>query len=94
MAQIMAAEHDVLVYFDVRGINVVLRDASDLHMQPFGSAHAMIEDLVSRKVPLYACPGCLEVAGKTPDQLMPGVQPADKQAFFTFTKGRILTLDY
>ncbi len=94
MAQIMAAEHDVLVYFDVAGIGVVLADSPDLAMQPFGSAQAMIDDLNRQGVSIYACPGCLQAAGKTPDQLMPQVQVAQKEAFFSFTKGRILTLDY
>jgi hypothetical protein len=39
-------------------------------------------------------PGLLEGRGKTPADLMPGVKVADKDAFFSFTKGRILTLDY
>jgi hypothetical protein len=41
-----------------------------------------------------ACPGCLKAAGKTAADLAPGIQVADKAAFFGFTKGRILTLDY
>jgi hypothetical protein len=41
-----------------------------------------------------ACPGCLKSAGKTADDLMPGVAIADKKQFFSFTKGRILSLDY
>jgi hypothetical protein len=38
--------------------------------------------------------GCLKAAGKTADDLAPGVQIADKDKFFSFTRGRILTLDY
>jgi predicted peroxiredoxin len=94
MAQMMATDKDVLVYFDVDGINAVLQGAPDLKMEPFGSSHAMIHDLIDRKVPVYACPGCLKALGKTPEQLMPGIKVAEKQAFFTFTQGRILTLDY
>jgi hypothetical protein len=36
----------------------------------------------------------LKAAGRTPADLMPGVKVADKDAFFSFTRGRILTLDY
>lgn len=43
---------------------------------------------------LIACPGCLKAAGKTPADLAPGIQVADKKALFNFTKGRILSLDY
>jgi hypothetical protein len=41
-----------------------------------------------------ACPGCLQAIGKTPQDLAPGVQASDRSKFFTFTRGRILTLDY
>lgn len=94
MAQIMSSDRDVLVYFDVDGIRAVMRDVPELKMEPFGSSHAIIQDLLMRKVPLYACPGCLKALGKKPEQLMPGVAVAEKEAFFTFTRGRILTLDY
>ena len=94
MAQIMSEDRDVLVYIDVDGVGVVTQGAPDLAMQPFGSSRAMIRDLVSREVPVYACPGCLEALGKQPKDLIPGVQVANKQAFFTFTEGRILTMDY
>jgi hypothetical protein len=41
-----------------------------------------------------ACPGCLKAAGKTESDLMEGVKIADKEMFFNFTTGRILTIDY
>jgi hypothetical protein len=41
-----------------------------------------------------ACPGCLKAAGKSPEDLAPGIEVADKERFFSFTKGRIITLDY
>jgi hypothetical protein len=62
-------------------------------MAPFGSSRATIAALVERGVPVYACPGCLGTAGRTADDLMPGVRLADNGAFFDFTGGRILTLD-
>ena len=94
MARLMAAERDVLVYFDVHAINAVVQDAPDFRMEPFGSSRDMIKDLLDHQVPLYACPGCLKALGKKPEQLLPGIKVADKQAFFTFTQGRILTIDY
>ncbi len=33
-------------------------------------------------------------AEKTKEDLAQGIQLADKKKFFSFTKGRILTLDY
>ncbi len=94
MAQVMADDRDVLVYVDVAGINAITEGAPDLKMEPFGSSHTMIADLIRREVPVYACPGCLKALGQSPEHLLPGIQVAEKQAFFAFTKGRILTLDY
>lgn len=94
MANIMADDHDVLVYFDLKGVEVVLRDAPDLKKAPFESSHQALKMLMLKGVGLYACPGCLQAAGKTADDLIPYVQVANKDAFFDFTDGRILTLDY
>jgi predicted peroxiredoxin len=94
MAVLMAEDRDVLVYFDIEGIQVVLAEAPDIEHATFPSAHVQIEALLDQEVPVYACPGCLEAAGKTPADLRPGIQVASKDAFFDFTEGRILTLDY
>ena len=55
---------------------------------------AVCEVLADRGVILAACPGCLQAAGKTEADLQDGVTVANKTEFFSFTEGRILTLDY
>jgi len=94
MAELMSAEHDVLVYFDITGVEVVLKDAPDMQFMDFPSSRTQLEKLAAHGVALAACPGCLKAAGKTPDDLDPRVKVADKDRFFAFTEGRILTLDY
>lgn len=94
MASIMADDRDVLVYFDVKGIQVVLKHAENLRYAQFPSSKEQIVALPEKGVILMACPGCLKAAGKAKDDLAPGVELADKDRFFSFTKGRILTLDY
>jgi predicted peroxiredoxin len=94
MAELMAGDHDVLVYFDVEGIEVVLADAPEIEYAAFPAAHGQIQKLLDLGVALFACPGCLEAAGKSAADLRPGVQVTSKDAFFAFTEGRILTLDY
>ena len=37
---------------------------------------------------------CMKVAGMEEGDLREGVQMAEKEQFFDFTEGRILTLDY
>jgi predicted peroxiredoxin len=94
MAAMMAEDKDVLVYCDIKGIDVVLKDGADIQFSHFPSSKAQLQKLTGHKVTVMACPGCLKAAGKTEADLAEGVQVADKNAFFSFTKGRILSLDY
>jgi len=94
MATIMADDHDVLVYFDIKAVNAVLKDSEDIVFAHFPSSRTSLAALKEKNVILMACPGCLKVAGKTGKDLAEGVQVADKNVFFSFTKGRILSLDY
>lgn len=94
MAEMMSADRDVLVYFDIKGVEIVLNDAEDYTFSHFPSSKTLIQSLLDKKVPVLACPGCLKVAGKTPEDLAEGIQVADKDLFFNFTEGRILTIDY
>lgn len=94
MANIMADDHDVLVYFDINAVNAVLKNSEDIVFAHFPSSQNALAALKAKKVILMACPGCLKAAGKTKEDLADGIRIADKKAFFSFTKGRILTLDY
>ncbi len=94
MANMMAADHDVTVYFDIKAVEVVLKDAADVTYAQFKPSGAQLADLKLKGVTLMACPGCLKAAGKAAADLAPGVTVADTRRFFSFTKGRILTLDY
>ena len=94
MAELMSDTQDVLMYFDIKGIQVVLKDSPDIEHKAFESSHEQIEKLLKNKVTILACPGCLKAQDKTPADLRDGIKVASKEAFFGFTKGRILTLDY
>ncbi|MBN2175844.1 MAG: DsrE family protein [Bacteroidales bacterium] len=94
MAVMMSENKDVAVYFDIKGIEVVLKDAENIEYLTFAGSLEQIEKLKGKGVLLMACPGCLKAAGKTGDDVMDGVMVAEKEKFFNFTKGRILTLDY
>jgi predicted peroxiredoxin len=94
MANLMAEDHDVLVYFDIKAVDAALKDAVDVRFAQFPSSKTQIKALVDKKVILMTCPGCLKAAGKSKEELATGIQVADKKAFFNFTKGRIMTLDY
>jgi predicted peroxiredoxin len=94
MAVIMSEDHDVLVYFDIQGIDAVLKDAEDVSYSHFPTLKAQLAKLQERGVTVMACPGCLKAAGRTAADLAEGIEVADKARFFSFTRGRILTLDY
>jgi predicted peroxiredoxin len=94
MAVMMAKDHDVLVYMDIHAVELAVKGAKDLKFADFDSFQSYIKQLADMKVGVYACPTCLKIAGFKPDQLMEGVQVAQKDKFFSFTKGRIITLDY
>ena len=94
MAVMMAKDKDVLVYMDIHAVELLVKGAKDLNFADFESAQSYIKQLIDNKVGVYACPTCLKIAGFKPEDLMDGVQIAQKDKFFNFTKGRIITLDY
>jgi predicted peroxiredoxin len=94
MATMMAKDKDVLVYMDIHAVELLVKGAKDLNFADFESAQTYIKLLVDKKVGVYACPTCLKIAGFKQEDLLDGVQVAQKDKFFNFTKGRIITLDY
>jgi len=94
MATMMAEDKDVLVYMDIKAVELLVKDAKDLTYGDFESCHTYIKMLVEKNVGVYACPTCLAIAGFKAEDLMEGVKTAEKDKFFNFTKGRIITLDY
>lgn len=94
MADMVSEDHDVVMYFDIEGVKVLVKDAEDLEYSHFPSSHTQIKKITGKGIKIMACPGCLKAAGFTADDLMDGIQVADKETFFNFTTGRILTLDY
>lgn len=94
MATIMMEEKDVIVYMDIRAVELLVKDAEDVLLEGFDSHKTYLSILKENNIGVYACPSCLEVAGYSPDDLVDGVETANKNAFFDFTEGRIITLDY
>jgi predicted peroxiredoxin len=94
MAAMMSKEKDVLVYMDIHAVELLVKGAKDLNFADFESAQTYIKQLTDNKVGVYACPTCLKIAGFKPEDLMEGVQIAQKDKFFNFTKGKIISLDY
>jgi predicted peroxiredoxin len=94
MASMMAEDKDVLVYLDIDAVKLLTKDAADIEYKQFPSLKTSLQELIERNVGIYACPGCLTAAGIDPEDLIEGVELAQKDRFFDFTEGRIITLDY
>lgn len=94
MALLMSNDKDVLVYMDIHAVELAVKSARDLKYADFESFRTYIKKLAEKGVGVYACPTCLKIAGYQPSDLMDGIQVAQKDKFFNFTKGRIITLDY
>jgi predicted peroxiredoxin len=95
MAVIMAeAKKDVLVYCDIEAVKVLTSTAKDVRLEGFPTLYDLLGRLTELKVVVLACPTCMKVAGIDQRDLRTGVGVAEKDLFFTFTNGRILSLDY
>jgi len=94
LADKFSTSNDVLVFFDKQGIEMLTKDAPNLEMEPFDASDDIFKRLVELDVTILACPACMKVAGVEEEDLREGVKLAEKEQFFDFTEGRILTLDY
>jgi len=79
---------------DIHAVELLVKGAKDLNFADFESFQSYLKQLIDKKVGIYSCPTCLQVAGFKPEDLMDEIQLAEKDKFFSFTKGRIITLDY
>lgn len=65
--------------------------AIDAHFTPL---HESLQRLLDMDVTIFACPGCMRAHGITPEELREGIQVAQKDKFFNFTQGNIVSLSY
>jgi predicted peroxiredoxin len=84
----------VLVYCDIEAVNLLTKDAVDLAMEPFPPSGTLLARMLELGVRVRACPTCMKVAGIEASDLRVGVKTADREEFFGFVPGRILSLDY
>ena len=94
MAVLMSTDKDVIVYLDIHSVEMCVKGARDMIYADFESFQTYIKQLSEKNIGVYTCPTCLKVAGYSPEDLVEGIQVAQKDKFFNFTKGCILTLDY
>ncbi len=94
MANMMATDKDVILYLDIDAVNLVLKDSKDMEYKGFDPLKVQLQSLIEKNIAIYACPTCLNVAGFSEEDIMDGVQIANKEKFFNFTDGNIVSLSY
>jgi predicted peroxiredoxin len=82
MEDVMSADHDVMMDFDIKGVAALVKDAPEITHDGFESSKGMLQRLSAKNIKIEACPSCLKAAGHKPENLVPGVKIADKQDFF------------
>jgi len=91
MAAMMAEDHDVILYLDIEAVKLVLKDSKDLQFADFPPLKELLKNQIDAKITIMAS---MKIAGKTEADLLTGVILDQKDKFFNFTRGRIVTLDY
>ena len=92
----MADSVDVIVFCDLEAVTLLTKDAkhpamtTDHYMCPKDA----LDELRKMGVTIRGCPMCMKNKNIKPEDLANGVTVAARDKFFSFTKGRILTLDY
>ncbi|MBI9068772.1 MAG: DsrE family protein [Salinivirgaceae bacterium] len=94
MAKMMSSDKDVLLYIDNNGVYTVLKNAEDITYKEFPPLSQLLSELKNSSVKVTVCPDCLKAANKTTADVLDWVTIADTDKFFSFTEGRIITLDY
>lgn len=94
LADLMADDHPVTMFFDYEGISVITNEAENLEMENFISSTNALFSLKNKGVTIMACPMCMKVKGVEAEDLQEGIIVADKEKFFDETAARIISLDY
>jgi predicted peroxiredoxin len=94
MAELMSKDKDVIMYLDIDAVNLIVQEAKDFALEGFESYQTYLSRLIESNTHIYACPACLAHANIDKEDLLDGIEIAQKEKFFNFTKGRIISLDY
>ena len=62
MAVMMSMDKDLIVYMDIKAVELLVKGSADLNFAEFESAHSYIKQLTDKGVGVYACPTCLKIA--------------------------------
>ncbi len=94
MAAMMATDKDVLIYMDIDAVKLLTKDAEDVAYAHFTPLKESLANLLEMGVTIFACPGCMKAHEIEEADLMEGIQVAQKEKFFSFTDGNMVSLTY
>ncbi|WP_432799661.1 hypothetical protein [Poriferisphaera sp. WC338] len=94
LAVTLADDHNVRIFCDAQGINLLLEENPSFNLPMLGSTNQLINQLIDKNVPIYASLASLQAQEYVPEQLQQGIQIAEKSHFFSFPNPRVITLDY
>ncbi|TVQ15404.1 MAG: peroxiredoxin [Bacteroidetes bacterium] len=94
MAAMMATDKDVLIYMDIDAVKLLTQYADDVEYAHFTPLKESLANLLQMGVTIFACPGCMKAHEIEEADLMEGIQVAQKEKFFSFTEGKIVSLTY
>ena len=86
--------HDVMLFFDIKGVEILKKGAESITMENFTSSDEALRSLLESGARIAAFPMCMKKAGISENELIEGIEVAKKELFFDFTDGRILSMDY
>lgn len=94
LAEELAVDNNVEVYFDYTGAAVPLKSTEDFDWRPFPPAKKQLARLIEMKAKVAVSRASLESLWKKPTDVMPDVQVIEMGEMLDFAKGPVTVLQY
>jgi predicted peroxiredoxin len=94
LAEELAVDNNVQVYFDYQGVAVPLKETEDFEWRPFPPAKKQLERLMEMDAKVTVSRASLESMWKKPGDVMPGVKSIEMGDMLDFAKGNVTVLHY
>lgn len=93
-AEELADKFAVVVYFDLRGVEVPLKASPDFEFAPYPKAKAQLKKLREKGVTMVVSRTALAAAWKKAEDLEAGISVTDPGEVMSFTDKKIVTLEF
>lgn len=87
--------NNVELFFDLDAVELLKKTSENIELQNFLSLHESLDSIIKNNIPIIVNTRSIKYSGIEQDQLIEGVTMIDdKKILFSFTKGRIISLNY